>query len=165
MTTMNIGRAASNSGVSPKMIRHYESVRLLEPAPRSGAGYRHYSERDVQTLRFVRHARNLGFSIDQIRELLGLWRDHARPSRQVKKLVMAHVAALEAKEAELRAMRRALEHLAHACHGDDRPECPILDGLNDDRVDTNDGSKATGTRSRHPLPSPRWQHDLAGRAP
>ncbi|MCW5637097.1 MAG: Cu(I)-responsive transcriptional regulator [Rubrivivax sp.] len=157
---MNIGRAASASGVSPKMIRHYESVRLLEPAPRSDAGYRHYNERDVQTLRFVRHARNLGFSIDQIRELLGLWRDQARPSRDVKALTMAHIATLEGKEAELRAMRSALEHLAHACQGDDRPACPILDGLTDEQAAAGVEPEALLACSRHSLPPPRRRHDL-----
>ena len=162
MTTMTIGHAASNSGVSPKMIRHYESVRLLEPATRSEAGYRHYSESDVQILRFVRHARNLGFSIDQIRELLGLWRNDARPSRDVKALAMAHIAALEAKEAELRAMRSTLEHLVHACRGDDRPACPILDGLTDDVTATAVGTDTAPAGTRHPLPSPRWRHAHRG---
>lgn len=131
MTVMNIGQAARESGVSAKMIRHYESVRLLEPAPRSDAGYRHYSERDVHTLRLIRRARDLGFSIDEIRDLLGLWRDQARPSRQVKTLAQAHIATLTAKEAQLHAMKTALEHLVGSCHGDERPACPILDTLAD----------------------------------
>jgi len=162
MTTMNIGRAAAASGVTPKMIRHYERVRLLEPAPRSDAGYRHYGERDVHTLRFIRHSRDLGFSVDQIRSLLGLWRDHERPSRQVKALAMSHLAALEAKEAELRAMHRALDRLIHACHGDDRPLCPILEGLNSSPKVVGADPTASGTRGPHTLPSPRWLRDAAG---
>ena len=121
MTTMNIGRAASASGVTPKMIRHYESVRLLERAPRSDAGYRHYGEREVHTLRFIRHARHLGFSIEQIRSLLDLWRDHERPSREVKAMAMSHIAALEAKETELRTMRIALDRLIHAAVREQHP--------------------------------------------
>ena len=164
MTTMNIGRAASASGVTPKMIRHYESVRLLERAPRSDAGYRHYGEREVHTLRFIRHARHLGFSIEQIRSLLDLWRDHERPSREVKAMAMSHIAALEAKETELRTMRIALDRLIHACHGDDRPQCPILDGLTEGHADADNASSESATRSRHPLPSSRWLHEAGGTA-
>jgi MerR family copper efflux transcriptional regulator len=128
---MNIGEAARASGVSAKMIRHYEDVGLLPRPARSEAGYRVYRETDVHTLRFVRHARDLGFSIRQIGELLALWHDRSRPSRQVKALALAHVRELDAKVAELQAMKATLEHLAHCCHGDDRPDCPILDTLAD----------------------------------
>jgi Cu(I)-responsive transcriptional regulator len=129
MTLMNIGQAATASGVSAKMVRHYESVGLFPEAARTEAGYRQYTERDVHTLRFIRHARTLGFSIEQIRDLLGLWHNRKRPSRQVKALAQAHIEELEAKLQELQAMKATLEHLVHCCHGDDRPDCPILEAL------------------------------------
>jgi len=126
---MNIGQAASASGVSARMIRHYERVGLLSEAARSGAGYRQYSDRDVHTLRFIRQSRELGFSIEQIRELLALWQNRRRPSRQVKALAQAHLQELEQKLRELQAMKASLEHLMGCCSGDDRPDCPILDSL------------------------------------
>ncbi len=126
---MNIGQAAGATGVSAKMIRHYESLGLLPPARRTDAGYRLYVERDVNMLRFIRHARDLGFSLEQIRELLDLWQDRRRSSRQVKALAQAHIAELDAKLAELQSMRATLAHLVHCCHGDDRPDCPIIDTL------------------------------------
>ncbi|MDD3445263.1 MAG: Cu(I)-responsive transcriptional regulator [Zavarzinia sp.] len=126
---MNIGDAAAASGVSAKMIRHYEKIGLLAPASRSDSGYRRYGQADVDTLRFVRRARDLGFSLEVIGELLDLWRDRGRGSAEVKALALDHVATLEAKIAEMQAMARTLRHLAEACHGDDRPDCPILDDL------------------------------------
>ncbi len=126
---MNIGEAAAASGVSAKMIRHYESVGLMPAAVRTDAGYRQYSDSDVHTLRFIRHARDLGFSIAEIGELVGLWHDRSRPSRQVKALAEKHMHELEQKAAELLAMKATLQHLVHCCHGDDRPDCPILEGL------------------------------------
>jgi MerR family copper efflux transcriptional regulator len=126
---MNIGDAAKASGVSAKMIRHYESVGLFPEAARSEAGYRLYSDNEVNTLRFIRQARDLGFSIEQIRELLALWHDRKRPSRQVRALAQAHIEELEAKLKELHAMKATLEHLVDSCHGDDRPECPIIASL------------------------------------
>lgn len=126
---MNIGEAAKASGVSAKMIRHYEGVGLFPQALRTDAGYRQYGDREVNTLRFIRQSRALGFSIEQIRELLGLWQNRRRPSRQVKALAQAHLQELEQKVLELQQMKTALEHLVHCCHGDDRPECPILDSL------------------------------------
>ena len=126
---MNIGEAARASGVSAKMIRHYESVGLFPEAARTDAGYRQYADREINTLRFIRRSRDLGFSIEQIRELLGLWQDRKRPSRQVKALALAHVRELDEKLRELQAMKATLEHLAHCCHGDDRPDCPIIDTL------------------------------------
>ena len=126
---MNIGEAARESGVSAKMIRHYESVGLFPEAARTDAGYRQYADREINTLRFIRRSRDLGFSIEQIRELLGLWQDRKRPSRQVKALALAHVRELDEKLRELQAMKATLEHLAHCCHGDDRPHCPIIDTL------------------------------------
>ena len=136
---MNIGEAAQASGVSAKMIRHYEAVGLIPAAARTDAGYRQYGDTDVHTLRFVRHARDLGFSIAEIGELVGLWHDRNRPSRQVKALAQAHILALEQKAQELLAMKATLEHLVHCCHGDDRPECPILETLASDRPDTAPG--------------------------
>lgn len=126
---MNIGEAARASGVSAKMIRHYESVGLLPEAARSDAGYRQYGEREVGTLRFIRQSRDLGFSIAQIRELLGLWQDRRRPSRQVKALAQAHIRELDGKLRELQGMKATLEHLVDCCRGDDRPDCPIIETL------------------------------------
>jgi MerR family copper efflux transcriptional regulator len=111
------------------MIRHYESIGLIPAATRTEAGYRLYGERDIHSLNFVRHARDLGFSLAQIGELVGLWQDRARPSRQVKTLAEAHIHALEKKAQELLAMKATLEKLVHCCHGDDRPDCPILETL------------------------------------
>jgi MerR family copper efflux transcriptional regulator len=129
MEMMNIGQAALASGVSAKMIRHYESIGLIPAASRTDSGYRVYGARDIHTLNFVRHARDLGFSLSQIGELVGLWQDRARPSRQVKALAEAHIHALEKKTQELLAMKSTLEKLVHCCHGDDRPDCPILETL------------------------------------
>jgi MerR family copper efflux transcriptional regulator len=126
---MNIGEASKASGVSAKMIRHYEQVGLFPEPGRTEAGYRQYGPNEVHTLRFIRQARDLGFSIQQIGELVGLWKDRKRPSRQVKALAQAHIQELEQKAAELLAMKATLEHLVHCCHGDDRPECPILESL------------------------------------
>jgi MerR family copper efflux transcriptional regulator len=126
---MNISQAAAASGVSAKRIRHYEAIGLVPKPRRSGANYRTYGEADVHMLRFVRSARDLGFSMPEIGELLDLWRDRRRPSRKVKALVTAHVRDLERRIAELQAMKTTLEQLAHHCHGDDRPECPILERL------------------------------------
>jgi Cu(I)-responsive transcriptional regulator len=126
---MNIGEAAKASGVSAKMIRHYESVGLFPQAARTDAGYRQYAQKEINTLRFIRHSRDLGFSIEQIRELLGLWQNRRRPSRQVKALAEAHLQELEQKLVELQQMKAALAHLVQGCHGDDRPDCPILDSL------------------------------------
>jgi MerR family copper efflux transcriptional regulator len=127
--TMNIGEAAKASGVSAKMIRHYERVGLFPEAARTDSGYRQYTDREVHTLRFIRHSRDLGFSIEQIRELLGLWQNRRRPSRQVKALAQAHIQELEQKLQELQAMKATLAHLVHCCHGDDRPDCPIIETL------------------------------------
>jgi Cu(I)-responsive transcriptional regulator len=133
MTLLNIGETARASGVSAKMIRHYEKVGLFPEASRTEAGYRQYTDREIGTLRFIRQSRDLGFSIDQIRELLGLWQDKRRPSRQVKALAQAHLQELDAKLRELGAMRATLAHLVSHCHGDDRPDCPIVDGLAQER--------------------------------
>lgn len=126
---MNIGQASAASGVSAKMIRYYESIGLMPEAGRSAGGYRLYTDTDVHMLRFVRRARDLGFSLEDIRALLGLWRDRERPSAAVKQIALRHIEELTAKIAELQAMKRSLQHLAQACHGDQRPDCPILEDL------------------------------------
>ena len=137
--TMNIGEAAKASGVSAKMIRHYEGVGLFPEAARTDSGYRQYSGKEVSTLRFIRQSRDLGFSIEQIRELLALWQNRKRPSRQVKALAQAHIEELDEKLQELLAMKATLEHLVHCCHGDDRPDCPIIETLADEAIDASDG--------------------------
>jgi MerR family copper efflux transcriptional regulator len=129
MQAMNIGQAAKATGVSAKMIRHYEEVGLVPAPSRTDAGYRQYTEAEVHTLRFIRQARDLGFSIHEIGELVSLWHNRKRPSRLVKALAQAHIQALEQKAQELLTMKSTLEHLVHCCHGDDRPECPILETL------------------------------------
>jgi len=126
---MNIGEAAKRSGVSAKMIRYYESIGLIEPPQRTQAQYRVYEADDVHTLRFVRRSRNLGFSLEETRALLALWRDKSRASADVKQLAMSHVRDLEAKAAELQAMADTLRHLAEHCQGNARPDCPILADL------------------------------------
>ncbi len=126
---MNIGKAAEASGVSAKMIRYYESTGLLDKAARRGNGYRDYDERDIHNLRFIKRARNLGFSVEEITRLLALWRDARRPSREVKQITSAHIADLEARIAEMQGMVHALKHLASHCHGNERPDCPILADL------------------------------------
>mgnify|MGYP002381542236 CR=1 FL=1 len=128
---MNIGEAATASGVSAKMIRYYESIGLLPAAHRTGAGYRNYGTPDVHRLRFVRRAREFGFSMEHITQLLALWGDQSRPSRDVKAIAMAHVAELDEKILQLKQMRDSLMHLAGCCHGDSRPDCPILDEFSD----------------------------------
>ena len=125
----NIGQAAQASGVSAKMIRHYESIGLIEAARRTGAGYRLYSDRDVHVLRFIHRGRALGFSLERIAELLALWQDKDRASADVRRLAEQHIGELNRKIEELQAMKRTLETLAHSCHGDQRSDCPILDDL------------------------------------
>ncbi|HEX7008062.1 MAG TPA: Cu(I)-responsive transcriptional regulator [Alphaproteobacteria bacterium] len=126
---MNIGEIAARSGMPPKTIRYYESVGLIEAAPRTESGYRTYGERDLRILRFIHRARDLGFSVREVAGLLTLWRDPRRSSADVKALARAHVADIDRKIAELKAMRRAVVDLMERCHGDDRPDCPILDEL------------------------------------
>ena len=125
----NIGQAAKASGVSAKMIRHYESIGLIDTAARTDAGYRLYNERDVQVLQFIHRSRELGFSLEQIKTLLALWQDKQRASKDVRAMARQHIAELDRKIADMQAMRRTLETLATRCHGDDRPDCPILDDL------------------------------------
>lgn len=125
----SIGRAAELSGVTAKMIRHYESLELIPKAARTLGDYRVYTASDIHTLRFIRRARGLGFSIDEIGTLLGLWRNQRRASKEVKRLALKHIAELDHKIEELQSVRAALSDLAAHCHGDARPECPILDDL------------------------------------
>lgn len=126
---MNIGDAARQSGVSAKMIRYYEEIGMMPAAGRKANGYRDYDETDVAALQFLRRARDLGFSMEETRDLLTLWRDRFRPSREVKQLVERHVADLTRRIQEMKAMRDALAQLSKACVGDDRPDCPILADL------------------------------------
>jgi MerR family copper efflux transcriptional regulator len=127
----NIGQAASQSGVSAKMIRHYETLGLLPAVARTDAGYRQYGEAQIHTLRFIRRARLLGFSMAEIAELLKLWQNQGRASADVKRIALAHVADLERRIAEMQAMRQTLQELASCCQGNQRPDCPILSGLAD----------------------------------
>lgn len=138
---MNIGKAAEASGVSAKMIRYYETNGLLAKAPRRENSYRDFDERDIHDLRFIKRARSLGFSVAEIAQLLGLWRDAGRSSREVKAITAHHIADLEARIAEMQGMVDALKHLASHCHGNDRPDCPILEDL---------GSGAEGVRALAP---------------
>lgn len=126
---MNIGDVARTTGLNSRTIRFYESIGLVGEPDRSAGGYRQYSEKDVHRLRFVASARALGFPVDEIRHLLALYDDRDRSSADVKKLVLHHVGEIDRKLAELKAMRRTLLHLAERCHGDERPDCPILEGL------------------------------------
>ncbi len=126
---MNIGALAKNTGVSAKMIRHYERLGLIPKAERSVSNYRTYSQRDVQTLRFIRRARDLGFSLKQIESLLDLWRNPQRTSAEVKALANQHIEQIQQRISQLEGMRSLLQGLMAECHGDQRSECPILDGL------------------------------------
>ncbi|CAM2143502.1 DNA-binding transcriptional dual regulator CueR [Pararobbsia alpina] len=128
---MNIGQAAKAVGLSAKMIRYYESIGLVDPTSRTEAGYRIYREDDLHHLRFIRQARHLGFGIEDVRRLLGLWQDRERASAEVKAIALSHVDDLNRRIAEMASMRDALAHLASTCHGDGRPDCPILEGLAD----------------------------------
>lgn len=138
---MNIGQAASASGVTPKMIRYYESIGLISTVSRTESGYRQYSDTDTQTLRFIKRSRDLGFSLERIKTLIGLWEDKDRKSGDVKKLARRYIAELDQDILKLQSIRNELEHLAQCCHGDTRPECPILDDL------ANIGDSASRTDS------------------
>ena len=131
---MQIGTIAQKSGVPAKTIRYYESIGLIRPAPRTDGGYRSFDDRDLQTLRFIQRARSLGFTVKDVENLLALWRDQNRASSQVKSLAQRHVDRIEGKIAELQSMRRTLDHLIEMCHGDERPDCPILDDLGGTRA-------------------------------
>ena len=126
---LDIGQAAKSSGVSVKMVRHYEAIGLLKEVGRTDANYRIYNHANVHTLRFIKRARTLGFSVDEIRELLSLWLNKSRPSAAVKKVAAGHMEDLRKKIAEMQSMVSTLQHLTHNCHGDSRPDCPILEDL------------------------------------
>jgi MerR family transcriptional regulator, copper efflux regulator len=154
---MNIGQASAASGVSAKMLRYYESVGLLPPPLRGGNNYRVYGPEHVHTLRFIRQARDLGFSLEETERLLALWRDRGRSSGEVKAVASAHLADLDARIDALQAMRRSLLHLVDCCAGDDRPDCPILEGMaqgeqppdmKTPRRDVRTGRQSSGTRQR-----------------
>ena len=127
--TMNIGEAAKASGVSAKMIRHYESVGLVPEAARTESGYRQYSGTEVSTLRFIRQSRDLGFSMEEIVDLVGLWQNRRRASAAVRRIAQKHAAELAQRIAAMQEMQRTLQHLIHCCRGDERPDCPILEEL------------------------------------
>jgi len=126
---MNIGEAAKISGVNAKLIRHYEEIGIIPKPSRSESGYRTYAEADVHILTFVKRARNLGFSMKEIKKLVSLWRNKSRASAEVKSLALKHVEEMEAKIRELQEMAKTLKHLSNNCHGDGRPDCPILNDL------------------------------------
>lgn len=131
---MNISAASRASGVSAKMVRHYEALGLVPGVRRTASGYRQYDETTVHLLRFIRRARDLGFDTREIAALLALWRNKRRSSAEVKRIALEHVAALEERIAALQSMQRTLGHLADGCHGDARPDCPILDDLSGSKV-------------------------------
>ncbi|WP_091875712.1 MULTISPECIES: Cu(I)-responsive transcriptional regulator [Oxalobacteraceae] len=131
---MNIGQAADASGVTAKMVRYYESIGLITAANRTDSGYRQYNEGDVQTLRFIKRSRDLGFSLERIKTLLSLWQDRSRQSADVKELAQRYIAELDDDIAKLQSIRDQLQHVAKNCHGDSHPDCPILDELAQPRV-------------------------------
>ncbi|OWV92726.1 transcriptional regulator [Rhizobium sp. R72] len=153
---MNIGQAAKASGVSAKMIRYYEQIKLITPAHRTESSYRTYTDNDIHTLRFIRRARDLGFSVEQMKTLLALWRDRSRASADVKTVAMEHIAELERKAAAIHAMTETLKHLANHCHGDDRPDCPIIEEFanasgGDDIPSMNSRFGVNGLRPEQPM--------------
>lgn len=165
---MNIGEAAAASGVSAKMIRYYEATGLLRAPPRSEGGYRVYDAAGVHTLRFIRRARDFGFPMPVIRQLVGLWQDPGRESHDVKELALAQVAELRRRIGELQAMEAALAHLAASCHGDARAECPILEDLAmpraGDREAPSPAGRNSGSCHAHPAPASASRRRPASRA-
>lgn len=151
---MNIGQAAKLSGVSAKMIRYYEQIGLIPKANRSDAGYRNYSSADAQSFRFIRRARDLGFSVEQISALLVLWCDRERASADVKALAISHADGLKAKIVDLQAMVQTLEQLANHCHGDGRPDCPILADLAEPTASEKQCSQAPHRKPRFGVDTP-----------
>lgn len=160
---MNIGEAAKASGVSAKMIRYYESTGLIAAAARTGSGYRVYSDTEVQMLRFIRRSRDLGFPVEKIEELLALWRDRSRQSGDVKRLAQEQINGLERKISEMQAMMETLQHLADACCGDDRPDCPILTDLGNgpSPLKKTGPAKSNGLLSSGRVTSARPRHSAA----
>lgn len=145
---MNIGKAAAASGVSAKMIRYYESIGLIPSVRRNAAGYRHYGDEDVHRLRFIRRARDLGFPVADIADLLALWQDQARASADVKRIALQHVADLERRIVQLQGMADTLRTLARDCHGDGRPDCPILADLDSHPPSSLPAPCGSGAESR-----------------
>ena len=141
---MNIGQAARESGLTAKMIRYYESIGLLPAAGRSDSGYRRYNQQDLHRLGFIRRARDLGFSLEEVGKLLGLWQDRQRASAEVKALAQAHIDQLDRKIAELTSLRDTLTELAGSCQGDHRPDCPILQGLENGEYHASSDCHKTG---------------------
>jgi MerR family copper efflux transcriptional regulator len=131
---VNIGDAARLSGVSPKMVRHYEGLGLLPGVARTDSGYRQYTEAEVHTLRFIKRSRELGFSMEEIGQLVGLWQNRRRASASVRRIAQKHAEDLGQRIAAMQEMQRTLQHLIHCCHGDERPDCPILEDLAGDRA-------------------------------
>ena len=148
---MNIGQASKASGVTTKMIRYYDEIGLVRPSARTDSNYREYDEREINELRFIRRARSLGFSMPEITQLLSLWRDRVRPSREVKAIAERHLADLDARIAEMQAMADTLRHLSHCCAGDDRPDCPILADLTQGALPSDPKPKTR--RARIPGPN------------
>ena len=126
---LSIGEAARSAGISPRMVRHYESLGLLAGVARTDSGYRQYTEADLHTLHFIRRSRDLGFSMEEIAELLALWHDRSRASSQVKRIAQTHIDNLNERIAAMQSMQRTLQTLVSCCQGNERPECPILDDL------------------------------------
>jgi len=133
---MNIGAVAEVTGVPAKTIRYYEEIGLIRPATRAENGYRNYADQDIQILRFIQRARRLGFSVRDVESLLTLWQDKGRASSDVKNLALKHIGEVERRIQELESIRDTLAHLTHKCHGDDRPDCPILKGLAEEEDET-----------------------------
>jgi Cu(I)-responsive transcriptional regulator len=163
---MNIGAASKASGVSAKMVRHYEAIGLLRPAGRRANSYREYGLEEVHELRFIGRARKLGFALPEIAALLALWRNKQRSSREVRQLAAAHLVDLEQRIAEMQSIATSLRQLVHACHGDDRAACPILDDLSGQpglRVEARDGDASEAAVM--PLPPPSESVSQANPAP
>ena len=152
---MNIGQASKASGVSAKMIRHYETIGLIPKAGRGESGYRRYEAVDIHRLSFVRRARTVGFATSEIKQLLALWQDRRRPSREIRRLAQNHLADVEARIGELKLIADTLSHLVAHCHGDDRPACPILEALEADGPEAAGRSTSARTAARRPPPARR----------
>jgi len=152
---MNISQAADATGVSAKMIRHYESIGVIPEPPRSPAGYRRYAAADIQRLRFIRRARAVGFDTAEVKKLLSLWQDQRRPARDVKRLAQDHLSRIEGRIQELRLIAGALSQLLADCHGDDRPDCPILESLAEVTADGEKQRASYGLRPQRQAPKRR----------
>lgn len=150
---VGIGQAAHLSGISPKMLRHYEALDLLGNVPRTDSNYRQYSEADVNTLRFIRRARDMGFPLDDIRELVSLWHNRRRSSETVQRIAHRHMDDLGRRIASLQAMQRTLQHLVHMCPGNDRPDCPILDDLGEHKPSRPPGQSDSAPRPTRLYPT------------